>query len=126
MVDHTITLKTWSNPPAPSLDGFTLDELKAVQREDVAHTVQPDGEHGKDVAVTAQTARNDAAEDLEKALKMRSEQASACHEGAPRSTAGVTAALQASEGQPLSPAACWLSAHLPAGCFPCLWQAAQL
>ena len=109
MVDHAIALKAWAVPSVPSLASFPLEYLEYLQ------AVQ-----------TAEADREDAAKDLAEALEKRAEQASACHEGAPRSTASATAALQASEGQPLLPAALWLSARLPAGWPPCLWQAPQL
>ena len=102
MLAHAVALQTWHVHSVPSLDRFPLEELKAVQAEEVAFA--------------AQAVWKDAAKDLAVALEKRAKQASACHGGAPSSTAGVTAALQASEGQPLSPAARWLSACLPAGC----------
>ena len=103
MLAHATALKTWCDL-APSLCSIPLDHLKAVQTEHVALTVQSD--------------QDNAAADLDKALDLLSEQASACCEAAPRSTAGRVAALRSNEDQPLLPAALWLSAHLPAGCFP--------
>ena len=98
MLAHAIRLQAWSVTPVHSLGEFSLAQLEAWLNVEVA------------------------AADLANAL----EQASACHEGAPNSMAGAILALQAGEDQPLSPAARWLSARLPARCSPFLWQAAQL